>query len=72
MQNDVPGTAKALVTASGIAPNWFKPHWVLTKLLSRDGERDQAISEAQRAESLDDEKHAEVSQTVHILKESPE
>jgi O-antigen ligase len=67
-QNDVAGTKDALMTASRMAPAWFKPHWLLAKLLSRTGEREKAIAEAERAESLDNRKDPEVLQTVQWLK----
>jgi O-antigen ligase len=68
-QNDAAGTKRALTAASRMAPVWFKPHWLLARLLSQTGERAAAISEAERAESLDNKRDPEVAQTARSLKQ---
>ncbi|HVW84151.1 MAG TPA: O-antigen ligase family protein, partial [Bryobacteraceae bacterium] len=69
-QNDTAGTAAALRKASAIAPEWFKPHWILAKALSRSGERSLALHEAQRARSLNHNRDAEVTRTVSDIEAS--
>jgi hypothetical protein len=72
LQNDVAGTTMALRQATKAAPNWFKPHWTLAELLSRQGDSVAARSEAARAVTLDGDRNAEVSRTLFRLKEKSE
>ena len=72
LQNDVAGTTMALRQATKAAPNWFKPHWTLAELLSRQGDSVAARSEAARAVALDGDRNAEVSRTLFRLKEKSE
>ena len=62
----------ALRRATQAAPNWFKPHWTLAELLSRQGDPAAARSEAARAVTLDGNRNAEVSSTLLRLKEKSE
>jgi Flp pilus assembly protein TadD len=63
VQNDQPGVERALRSASELAPNWFKPHWSLAKLLTLAGRQNEARQEAQRAWLLDANRDAEVTET---------
>jgi O-antigen ligase len=72
LQNDAAGTMMALRRATQAAPNWFKPHWTLAELLSRQGDPAAARSEAARAVTLDGNRNAEVSSTLLRLKEKSE
>jgi len=49
------------------APNWFKPHWLLAKLLQASGGRTEALAEALKAVDCDGGKHAEVAETLRQL-----
>jgi O-antigen ligase len=63
VQNDQPGVERALRSASDLAPNWFKPHWSLAKILTLTGRQDEARREARRAWLLDANRDAEVTET---------
>ncbi len=56
-------TETALRSAIAFAPNWFKPHWALARLLGLSNRRDEALTEAQRAAQLNGGKNAEVAAT---------
>ncbi len=58
---------KALGTSIVLAPNWFKPHWALARLLAITGRLVEARAEAARALFLDAGKDPEVVQTVRQL-----
>ena len=45
------------------APNWYKPHWALAKLLMLSGRRPEAETEIERAVALGGTVHPEVEQT---------
>ena len=62
-KTDAPGTERALRNAIAWAPNWFKPHWTLARLLELTGRHDAALAEAQTAFDLDAGKDAEVTDT---------
>jgi len=68
LPNDVAGTRKALFEAIRIAPNWFKPHWILAELLARQGNIEEASVEASRALRLDAAKNPEVIATAERLR----
>jgi O-antigen ligase len=57
----------ALRCAVQSAPNWFKPHWALARLLRLSGRPDEAVREAQRAFELNGGKNAEVAATFERL-----
>lgn len=56
-----------LRSAIADAPNWFKPHWVLARLLESSGRHEQALVEASAAVERDGGKHAEVAETLRQL-----
>ena len=62
-QNDAAGTEPALRNAIAWAPNWFKPHWALARLLELTGHHAAALAEARTAFDLDAGKDAEVTDT---------
>lgn len=62
-QNDAAGTEHALRNAIAWAPNWFKPHWALARLLELTGHHAAALAEARTAFDLDAGKDAEVTDT---------
>jgi O-antigen ligase len=63
-QNDYVRTADALRAAISCAPNWFKPHWMLARVLLAGGDLPGAEAEAAYAAALDAGKHAEVTDTL--------
>ena len=63
-QNDHAHTEEALRAAISTAPNWFKPHWALARLLHLEGRVQEARGEAALAIELDAGHHAEVYQTL--------
>jgi O-antigen ligase len=60
-------TEADLRSAITAAPNWFKPHWALARLLSLTGRRDEALREAQRASELNGGRDAEVTATFEQI-----
>jgi len=62
-QNDFAHTEQSLRAAIACAPDWFKPHWVLARLLVMGGRIEEAQSEARRAVDLDGGKTPEVTRT---------
>ncbi len=50
--------------AISASPRWFKPHWTLAQLYSRQRKLSDAEREAKLAADLDGEKHPEVGQTL--------
>ena len=55
---------KYLRAAIQRAPNWFKPHWILARLLHSSGRRPEALAEALAAVERDGGKHPEVTETL--------
>ncbi|HXJ37652.1 MAG TPA: hypothetical protein VNH18_00165, partial [Bryobacteraceae bacterium] len=68
LQRDATATERALRMAISLAPNWFKPHWTLARLLAGTGRAEQAVGEARRAISLDRGKHAEVAESLQAIR----
>jgi Flp pilus assembly protein TadD len=66
-RNDSDGVEMALKSAAALAPNWFKPHWAMAKLMTLTGRREEARYEAERASFLDAGKDPEVTQTLQEL-----
>jgi hypothetical protein len=66
-QQDVSGTERALRRAIEIAPNWFKPHWTLARMLQLRGEHARALEEATRASILANNRYPEVRYTLEQL-----
>ncbi len=62
--NDASNTEASLRRAVAANPVWFKPHWMLAKLLSLENHPVQAAAEAQIAADLDGGKDREVAQTL--------
>ncbi len=62
--NDAPGTEYALRAALSAAPNWYKPHWTLARLLANEGRPAEAGSEAALAIDLNGGKDPEVASTL--------
>ncbi len=67
-QNDVLSTERSLRAAIAAAPNWFKPHWTLAKLLWITGRRAEAEREAEAAVERDGDKHKEVAETLKEIR----
>jgi len=63
-RNDASGTEFALRAAVDAAPNWYKPRWILARLLSAEGRASEAAIEAGRAIELNSGKDAEVASTL--------
>ncbi len=63
-RNDAAGTEYALRQAVAAAPNWYKPHWTLARLLAAEGRSAEAVAEAGRAVELNGGKDAEVASTL--------
>ncbi len=63
-QNNAPNVERCLRNSSFLAPNWFKPHWTLSRLLLEQRRLADAETEAQMAVDLDGGKDAEVAQTL--------
>ncbi len=66
-QNDTADTERSLKAAIEAAPNWFKPHWTLARLLALQGRNELARQEALIAMDLDGGHDAEVSQTLEKI-----
>lgn len=66
-RSDASGTEYALRQAESAAPNWYKPHWILARLLGLEGRFADASDEANRAIDLDAGKDAEVAATMGNL-----
>jgi tetratricopeptide (TPR) repeat protein len=62
-QSDTATVETALRSAITESPNWFKPHWVLARLLFLQGRNEAAWQESQRAMQLN-QKDPEVSSTL--------
>jgi tetratricopeptide (TPR) repeat protein len=66
-QNDFGRTEQSLRSAIGCSPNWFKPHWMLARVLREAGRLPEAIAEAQIAAKLNGGKNQEVRATLELL-----
>lgn len=65
--NEAQGTERALRNAIAWAPNWFKPHWALARLLAISGYSAEALGEARIAVDRDGGHDPEVAQTLQQL-----
>jgi O-antigen ligase len=65
--NDAPGVEQSLREAIAIAPNWYKPHWLLAQVLDRMGRKAEARAEARLALDRDGGKHVEVKRVLEQL-----
>ncbi|MBN9663924.1 MAG: O-antigen ligase family protein [Acidobacteria bacterium] len=61
--NDARAVEADLRAAIDSSPQWFKPHWMLARLLAGRGQFEEANREADRAVELDGGKHPEVTLT---------
>jgi O-antigen ligase len=66
-QNDIAATEQNLRAAIAVAPNWFKPHWVLAELLRRTDRIPEARSQIRLAWERDGGKDPEVRRTWEAL-----
>ena len=62
--NDAFYAERSLRFAIAAHPTWFKPHWMLARILALEGRRDDAHREAALAVELDGGKHKEVTDTL--------
>jgi tetratricopeptide (TPR) repeat protein len=62
-QNDATGAEQALRNAIAWAPHWFKPHWVLARLLALSGRGSEALEEGRMAIEYDGGRDQEVAET---------
>jgi hypothetical protein len=62
--NDRDYAERSLRYAIAAHPNWFKPHWMLARVLQLEDRRDEARIEAHVALELDGGKHREVAETL--------
>ncbi len=63
-RNDAAGVEYSLRAAIASAPNWYKPHWMLARVLASQGRATEAESEANFAVELNAGKDAEVASTL--------
>lgn len=68
-QNDSAGAEQSLRNAIAAAPNWYKPHWTLARLLSLTGRAEEALTEASSAVDRGGDRHTEVLDTLTQLKQ---
>ena len=69
--NDAGEVEASLRAAIGASPNWYKPHWMLARVLASAGRAEEALGEAELALDLDNAKHSEVSETLREIVRSP-
>ena len=67
LRNDIPRTEASLRAAIDAAPNWYKAHWMLSRVLHESGRHEEAAREAARAMELNGGKDAEVTETWERL-----
>jgi hypothetical protein len=67
-QNDLAGTERSLRSTIACAPNWFKPHWMLARVLQISRRSQEALREATLASELDAGKDPEVSRTLEEMR----
>jgi O-antigen ligase len=70
-QNDLPDTEKSLRGAISAAPNWFKPHWSLARVLALTQHYDEARREAALAMQRGGDRYPAVKETVDELSRRP-
>jgi hypothetical protein len=61
---DTAGVEYSLRAAIAAAPNWYKPHWMLARVLAGQARTQEAAVEAGRALELNGGKDAEVASTL--------
>jgi Tfp pilus assembly protein PilF len=67
-QNDAANVERALRNSIQWAPNWFKPHWTLSKLFLTQNRLADAELEARIAVNLNGGKDPEVAQTLDAIR----
>jgi len=67
-RNDAGAVERSLRASITVAPNWFKPHWVLAQVLSAARRPQEAAAEAVVAADLDGGKHPEVNRTLDQIR----
>lgn len=67
-RNDANAVIATLGRAIAIAPNWYKPHWLLAQVLQQEQKTAQAREEAEAAAQCDGAKHPEVTATLDRLR----
>jgi len=67
LENDAPCVHDSLRATIDRAPNWFKPHWTLARVLAARGQIAEARAEAALALELSGGKYQEVARTFHEL-----
>jgi O-antigen ligase len=67
--NDVASTEASLRTAISKAPNWFKPHWMLARVLSLSGRVQEAEGAAAAAVERNGGVNPEVLQTLQEIRQ---
>jgi O-antigen ligase len=65
--NDARAVEQSLRQAIAIAPNWYKPHWLLAQVLQQQGRIDEARAEAGLAINRAGGKHPEVVTILNSL-----
>jgi O-antigen ligase len=68
-ENNANATERSLRNAIAWAPNWFKPHWSLAKLLEMTNRHPEALLEAQSAVERDGGHDPEVAETLRNLEQ---
>jgi tetratricopeptide (TPR) repeat protein len=66
--NDSRDAERSLRSAIACAPNWFKPRWMLARLLEAAGRDSDALREAEAAVQREGGKHPEVTETLEQLR----
>ncbi len=69
-RNDAANVEASLRRSIEWSPNWFKPHWLLAKLLAAERRYSEAQAEAARAALLNGGKNPEVVQTEEEIRRS--
>lgn len=70
-QGNAADVERALLNASQLAPDWFKPHWAMANLLALTGRAPEALRQARLAFQLDAGKDSDVTQTFLKLTNTP-
>jgi O-antigen ligase len=68
--NDGRGTEMALRSAVHLAPNWFRPHLALARLLDLSGRKNEAVIEIRTAALLGAGKNQDVTDSVKVIAEA--
>jgi len=66
-ENQFDGVERSLRRSIQSSPTWFKPHWMLARVLMTRGRREEAEKEAQLAANLNAGKNPEVAETLEKI-----